>query len=1093
MKKLLCTVLSTVFAISSAAALNMSAYADSTNTQQVSYNYWYNSSTGYTDENVHTRQMEKLDRGLIAIKTDGGVYLSWRLFDSEDNIFGSADKNVSFNVYRDGKKISEVATKTNYVDSTVGKNYSVAPVINGVEGEKCNAVTVYNNSYFDIPLLKPDDETIYDPSGTELATYSFFPADCSTGDVDGDGEYEIIVKWTSSEHDVGSPGNPAYSGTVHLAAYKLDGTKLWKNDIELGKNVYSSAHTVQFLVYDFDGDGKSEVMCQTSLGSKDGQGKYVSNAAQTDEEIKAITDEENSTADYRGYGRITEGKEFLTVFNGETGVAMDTINLPTTRGSENGVDYGDDFGNRSNRFVSDIAYLDGEKPYAIYLRGYYFGRNGKQRTSIAGISWDGTALSPTYRFDTQKGQEGYYDGAYQYVGNGNHNCTVADVDNDGKDEFITGALCMEVNDDNEFRPKWCTYLQHGDALHIGNYDPTHTGFEFFTVHEDSGTNSLSGNDITLDFGMSVIDAETGNIMFHEGASADTGRGVMANVGAGGYYQIWSAKNSARQSNGGTDFTTATSLTGRNTPSMNFRIFWDGDLYDNLLDGANITDWNGRNMSNIFSARNYDCVSINGTKANPSLQADLFGDWREEVVYPTTNGTALRVFSTTDTTDYKIKTLMQDPVYRSGVAAEQTAYNQPPHVGVYMGKEVFDTRTLTSIAVPTQPTKTSYVPGESFDRTGMVVKANYSDGTSEEINTYTVSEIDKDIIGEQTLTVSYLGKTTDLKITVKSVSRITAQTSKSIYYLGENIDKNTITVTAYYSDGTSSVLNSNEFEVTGFGNTLGKQTLTVTYLDKTAYLTIQLLEANIAALNKLYETSSTTSELTTAQIGSYSGDFTLEHTVKINSIPANGNTDKNNAAGFFVRFMADKQTGGGWYLTKKSDTELNVAWKNTRASSVGTIKLGETYTFRYNFTNVGNGNGATVTLTILDSSGNTVISASGLNLRNFSDTDFGKKSPITYVQIYNQANANSTSSVEFANARYYTTSEISVSGQNVALSIGCLTDMKGYAAKYSNGILTDLADITPEKAGQSSVLLQFEPDKVFIWNDMTPVDFWQKTE
>ena len=1017
MKKLLCMVLSTVLAISSAAALNMSAYADSTNTQQVSYNYWYNSSTGYTDENVHTRQMEKLDRGLIAIKTDGGVYLSWRLFDSEDNIFGSADKNVSFNVYRDGKKISEVATKTNYVDSTVGTNYSVAPVINGVEGEKCNPVTAYNNSYFDIPLLKPDDETIYDPSNNKLATYSFFPADCSTGDVDGDGEYEIIVKWTSHERDVGTP---AYSGTVHLAAYKLDGTKLWKNDIELGKNVYSSAHTLQFLVYDFDGDGKSEVICQTSLGSKDGQGKYVSNAAQTDEEIKAITDKENSTADYRSSsGVITKGEEFLTVFNGETGAAMDTISLPTTRGSENGVDYGDDFGNRSNRFVSDIAYLDGEKPYAIYLRGYYFGRNGKQRTSIAGISWDGTALSPTYRFDTQKGQEGYYDGAYQYVGNGNHNCTVADVDNDGKDEFITGALCMEVNDDNEFRPKWCTYLQHGDALHIGNYDPTHTGFEFFTVHEDSGTNSLSGNDITLDFGMSVIDAETGNIMFHEGASDDTGRGVMANVGAGGYYQIWSAKNSARQSNGGTDFTTATSLTGRNTPSMNFRIFWDGDLYDNLLNGANITDWNGRNMSNIFSAGNYDCVSINGTKANPSLQADLFGDWREEVVYPTSDGTALRVFSTTDTTDYKIKTLMQDPVYRSGVAAEQTAYNQPPHVGFYMGKEVFETRKITSITITTQPTRTSYIPGESFDKTGMVVKANYSDGTSEEISAYTVSEIDKDKIGEQTLTVSYLGKTDTI--------------------------------------------------------------------------TIYVVEPGITSLNNIYNTNSTSSKLFTAPIGSYAGDFTLEHTVKINSIPANGNTDKNSAAGFFVRFMADKQTGGGWYLTKKSDTELNVAWKNTRASSVGTIKLGETYTFRYNFTNVGNGNGATVTLTILDSSGNTVISASGLNLRNFSDTDFGKKSPITYVQIYNQANANSTSSVEFANARYYTTSEITVNGQNVALNIGCLTDMKGYAAKYSNGILTDLADITPTPTGQSTVLLQFEPDKVFIWNDMTPVDFWQKTE
>ena len=1027
MKKLLCTVLSTVLAMSSAAALNMSAYADSANTQQVSYNYWYNSSTGYTDENVHTRQMEKLDRGLIAIKTDGGVYLSWRLFDSEDNIFGSADKNVSFNVYRDGKKISEVATKTNYVDSTVGTNYSVAPVINGVEGEKCNPVTAYNNSYFDIPLSKPDDETIYDPSGNELATYSFFPADCSTGDVDGDGEYEIIVKWTSSEHDVGSPGDPAYSGTVHLAAYKLDGTKLWKNDIALGKNVYSSAHTLQFLVYDFDGDGKSEVMCQTSLGSKDGQGKYVSNAAQTDEEIKAITDEENSTADYRGYGRITEGKEFLTVFNGETGVAMDTINLPTTRGSENGVDYGDDFGNRSNRFVSDIAYLDGEKPYAIYLRGYYFGRNGKQRTSIAGISWDGTALSPTYRFDTQKGQEGYYDGAYQYVGNGNHNCTVADVDNDGKDEFITGALCMEVNDDNEFRPKWCTYLQHGDALHIGNYDPTHTGFEFFTVHEDSGTNSLSGNDITLDFGMSVIDAETGNIMFHEGASADTGRGVMANVGAGGYYQIWSAKNSARQSNGGTDFTTATSLTGRNTPSMNFRIFWDGDLYDNLLDGANITDWNGRNMSNIFSARNYDCVSINGTKANPSLQADLFGDWREEVVYPTTNGTALRVFSTTDTTDYKIKTLMQDPVYRSGVAAEQTAYNQPPHVGFYMGKEVFETRKITSITITTQPTRTSYIPGESFDKTGMVVKANYSDGTSEEISAYTVSEIDKDIIGEQTLTVSYLGKTDTI--------------------------------------------------------------------------TIYVVEPGIFSLNNIYSTSNTSSKLFTAPIGSYAGDFTIEHTVKINSMPANGDDNKRSTNGFFVRFNPSDGIGAGWYLTANSNNTANVYWKGgsnrNNATALATnnsaLTLGQTYIFKYDFTNVATGYGAYVTVTITDEAGNQINKVENLNLRNMS-FDKQKTSPLSTVQIYNQANANSTSSVEFANARYYTTSEISVSGQNVALNIGYLTGIKVYAARYAyNGVLADLADITPTTTGQSTVLLKFEPDKVFIWNDMTPVDFWQKTE
>ena len=444
--------------------------------------------------------------------------------------------------------------------------------------------------------------------------------------------------------------------------------------------------------------------------------------------------------------------------------------------------------------------------------------------------------------------------------------------------------------------------------------------------------------------------------------------------------------------------------------------------------------------------------------------------------------------------------MQDPVYRSGVAAEQTAYNQPPHVGFYMGKEVFDTRTLTSIAVTTQPTKTSYVPGESFDRTGMVVKANYSDGTSEEINTYTVSEIDKDKIGEQTLTVSYLGKTTDLKITVKSVSRITAQTSKSTYYLGENIDKNTITVTAYYSDGTSSVLNSSEFEVTGFGNTLGKQTLTVTYLDKTAYLTIQLLDANIAALNKLYETSSTTSELTTAQIGSYAGDFTIEHTVKINSIPADGDDNKGSTNGFFVRFNPSDGIGAGWYLTANSNNTANVYWKGgsnrNNATALATnnsaLTLGQTYIFKYDFTNVATGDGAYVTVTITDEAGNQINKVENLNLRNMS-FDKQKTSPLSTVQIYNQANANSTSSVEFANARYYTTSEITVNGQNVALNIGCLTDMKGYAAKYSNGILTDLVDITPTTTGQSTGLLQFEPDKVFIWNDMTPVDFWQKTE
>lgn len=1014
MKKIISSFISVIML---ASMISAPVNAAEENTEKVSYNYSYDMISGYSDSGVHTRQMEKLDRGLIAIKSGSGVYLSWRLFDSEDDRYGSADSNVSFNVYRNGSKIAAVEDTTNYTDTTVGTSYSVAPVIDGQEGEKCEAVTVMNDIYFDIPLTKPEPETI-DEGGTP-AEKSFFPADCSAGDLDGDGEYEIIVKWTSQECDVGNGG---YSGTVRFAAYKLDGTKLWDNDINLGKNVYSSAHTAQFLVYDFDGDGKSEMMVQTSLGSTDAKGAYVSHSAKTDsvvassgKKIAEYTDEDNETADFNGYDRKITGEEFLTVFNGETGEAMDTIDLPTTRGSNNGLDYGDNFGNRSNRFIASVAYLDGEKPYAVYLRGYYFGKdnNGKQRTSIAGISFDGERLSPDYRFDTKQGQPGYYDGAYQYVGQGNHNCTVADVDNDGKDEFITGALCMEVKDDNSFKPRWCTYLQHGDALHIGDYDPTHNGFEFFTVHEDGNwTNTLSGKDITLDYGMSVIDADTGEIMFHVPNTKDTGRGVMANTGSGGYYQITGV--GSYQCNGNSSFTST-----RNGAGSNFRIFWDGDLYDELLDGTNVTNYNGDG----FNAGSYGCTYINGTKANPSLQADLFGDWREELVYPTTDGTRLRVFSTTIPTDYKIKTLMHDPVYRSGVAAEQTAYNQPPHVGFYMGVELFEEPPV-GLEIITK--NVELVLGESINPSHITVNAIYADGSSIPITSYGLSGYDPQKLGEQTVTVTYAGLTAKFKVTV--------------------------------------------------------------------------INNDFSSLNRTYLTDSTESVLSTVNIGSLSGSFTLEHTVRINSMPANGNADKNSSAGFFVRFMAPLQTdpnkthtGGGWYLTQGRNG-IQVVWKNTRTTTVGNIELGKTYTFKYDFAEVGTGNGATVTLTIFDESGNQIASASNLNMRNFSDTGSGKLSPISLIEIYNQANTNSTASVTFDNAKITdgSKSEItSVDGSVINYTGGY--GMTLYAAAYDtdSGMLKSIKSKNIDTLGEQQFDAGFTPDKVFMWNGMEPVDIWTK--
>ncbi len=832
------------------------------------------------DENtdsVGNEWIEELNRGLVAVPTSDGIYLSWRLQEDEDVYFGSGETNVSFDIYRDGEKIATESDTTNYIDKdgTVSSIYSVVPSgaapeneIKSIDGSKITVNAIdksakvyaakYNNGeldkvnvfdiektgestfdagfdvdkafiwkdmtpiegsgpdnavmmkdgYLSIPLVLPEAETITDSSGNSN-TYSFAATDCSAGDLDGDGEYEIVVKFVSHELDVGSAG---YSGTVRFNAYKLDGTRLWEQDINLGQNVFSSAHTAQFLVYDFDGDGKAEMTVQTSLGSKDASGQYVSRVS-ADSSINSITDEQNASADFRekNNGRVTTGQEFLTVFDGETGEAIDTINYPTAR--YNVKCWGkNDGGNRSMRFLADVAYLDGEKPYAVYWRGYYNHDNG--RTGIAGVSFDGERLSVDYIFDTLSGQPGYTAGNAKYAGEGNHNLTVADVDNDGKDEVISGAMCMEVEND-KLQPRWCTFRGHGDALHIGDYDPTHEGYEFFTVHEEGG---VVEEGVELDYGMSVIDANTGEIMFHVPNTKDTGRGMMANVGSGGYYQINGI--GTYQCNGGTDFVSTSNGLGNN-----FRIFWDGDLYDELLNGTDITSWNGTQMASVFNVGN-DCTQINGTKANPSLQADLFGDWREEVVYPTNDGSELRIYTTTAKTDYKIKSLMYDRVYRMGVAAEQTTYNQPPHIGFYLSEDRFYGK-MTGIELDTSNAKTAYRIGDEIDKSGLVVTGKYSDAADKEISAYSVSGYDPLVTGEQTIKVNYLDFSDYYTVNVAGESGITAKTSKDSYKVGEAFDKTTLTVKLIYEDGTEKEVTG--YKISGFDSmNIGEQTVTITY-------------------------------------------------------------------------------------------------------------------------------------------------------------------------------------------------------------------------------------------------------------------------
>ncbi len=319
---------------------------------------------------------------------------------------------------------------------------------------------------------------------------------------------------------------------------------------------------------------------------------------------------------------------------------------------------------------------------------------------------------------------------------------------------------MEVNDDNKLVPKWCSFRQHGDALHIGAYDPTREGYQYFSVHEDGG---YSANGVLLDYGMTLYDAATGEELLHRANTDDTGRGVMANVGAGGYFQFWGAGTYMAKGNG--EYET-TSINGA---SSNFRIFYDGDLYDELMDGQegrplSITSWNGSSMTSIFSTEG--CVSVNGTKSNPSLQADILGDWREEIVMARSDNEALRVFVSDIPTDYKIMTLMHDSVYRSGVAAEQTAYNQPTHIGFYIDETYFS-GPITELKITKQPDKTEYFVGETLNTAGMELSIVYENGKEVPVKGYSVSGYDSYAGGEQKLTVTYGGNSTELIITVNT--------------------------------------------------------------------------------------------------------------------------------------------------------------------------------------------------------------------------------------------------------------------------------------------------------------------------------------
>ena len=639
--------------------------------------------------------MERLDRGLVALPAAGkGIYLSWRLL-------GTDSKNVCFDIERDGKVIAHHIRTTNFTDVKGSPahsyrliSYQDEPKMDApMQREVSKPVKPWTDLYKSLPINRPEGGSAPDGRG-----YTYTPNDCSVGDVDGDGEYELIVKWDpSNSHDNSHDG---YTGDVILDCYKFDGTQLWR--INLGKNIRAGAHYTQFLVFDFDGDGKSEMICKTSAGSIDGQGRFVSESA-TDTEIRSL----DNAADYRNRrGRIKNGPELLTVFNGETGKAMHTIWYNPNRafGVGRQVAEGerleadgfpayssvwgdkDNYGNRGERYLAGVAYLDGaaHRPSAVMCRGYY------TRSYLWAVDFDGKQLTTKWLHASLTPHDWVVmDGEGKVIkeahglsatafAQGAHSLAVGDVDGDGCDEITYGSAA--INHDGNLL--YSTGLGHGDALHLSDLDPDRPGLEVFMVHEEKP------------YGSDFRDARTGEILYRTLDRDDTGRGVAADIdGWHRGFEMWSLDSKeVRDCHGKVIVDDPSQM-----PAMNFRIYWDGDLQDELLANGRrphfapyLQKWNGKKavplpLSNGKHLSDMGhSVSNNWTKATPNLQADIFGDWREEVIYwDESDASHLNIFTTNIPTEYRIPTLMHDHIYRLSVAWQNVGYNQPPHLGYYL--------------------------------------------------------------------------------------------------------------------------------------------------------------------------------------------------------------------------------------------------------------------------------------------------------------------------------------------------------------------------------------------------------------------------
>ena len=595
---------------------------------------------------MHSQHATSLNRGMVAIhQGDGVVSVSWRLFSSDGN-------DIAFDLYRATRhnppvKLNDVplTSSTYYTDIDVDTSVDQKYILFGRSTPKSELVELASYlltprlasvSYLSIPLAPLPFDT----------AHVFQPNDASVGDLDGDGELEIVIKRMGAFYACSQKGMSPHS--MVLEAYKLNGTRLWQ--IDLGVNIRQGAQYFQFLVYDFDGDGCAEVAIKSSEGTRFGDGQTIG-----DTDGDGITDYIIRDSTLRTYGKILSGPEFFSVVEGKTGRELARGPYITRGKSE---DWGDNYGNRVDRQLGAVGYFDGKHPGIFWGRGY----NG--RSAMQAWNFIDGKLKLLWTFDTADSSE-YKD----YEEQGNHNIRVADVDGDGCDEIMYGACAI----DHDGTPLYSTRLGHGDAMHLTDIDPSRPGPEVWQGHEYPPA------------GSSLRDARTGEILFRIPSSEDVGRAMCADIdprhpGC----EIWSSHSGGLYSCKGEKISD-------HIPSVNMAIWWTGDLNRQLLDGVKIQKWIGNGMETLFDGTDKGILSNNGTKKNPCLSADILGDWREEVIWRSANNDELRIYLTPFGTEHRFPTFLEDRVYTYGVVTENVGYNQPPHPSFYFGSDMIQSK------------------------------------------------------------------------------------------------------------------------------------------------------------------------------------------------------------------------------------------------------------------------------------------------------------------------------------------------------------------------------------------------------------------